>query len=335
MRKFTTTYLALGCAVLLALTSIVHAADAQQWKTYCDDAKKAANERRYPESDQLMSMALGIAESFGEADPRLVETLFLAAELQRARKKFAEAEPHLRRALAVREAKLGTNHMSVAECVYHLGGNMTEQRKFAEAEALLKRAEYIAKWKTSSYSPVVGTCQAALARSYALAGRYDEADKLYTAALKVLGTVSSKTQFKGPDMLEERLFVPDYRRVMQIRMEQAQTLHSAKKYKEAEESFKKLLKLIEDREAKDSVLLVNPLLAFGLHCADLKKYPAAEAHLLRRQDIIAKNVGPKHPAHLPTMAALERVYREQGRTAEADVLAGQLTEAGVKPADAK
>ncbi len=335
MKKITTMMRAAGCAMLLALASSVHAVDAQLLKTYCDDAKKAADERRYTEADQFMSRALGVAESFGEADPRLVETLFLAAELQQKRKKFGDAEPHLRRALAVREAKLGTNHMSVAECAFYLGGNLTEQRNFAEAELLLKRAEYIAKWKTSSYSPVVGTCQAALARNYALAGRYDDADKLYTAALRVLGTLNSKTQFKSADMLEERIFVPDYRRVMQIRMEQAQNLHSAKKYAETETAFKKLVKLIEDREGKDSVLLVNPLLAFGLHYTDMKQYPAAEIQLLRRQDILSKNIGPKHPAHLNTMVALERVYREQGKEVEAGLLARQLAEAGVKPAPEK
>lgn len=323
---------AVGCALTLTLTTELRAADAQQWKTYCDDAKKAAGERKFTEANQFMSMALAVAEGFGEADPRLVETLFLAAGIQQANRQFAEVEPHLRRALAVREAKLGTNHLSVAECAFFLGGNLTDQRKFADADVLLKRAEFICKWKNGGYHPTVGTCQAALARNASLAGHYDEADKLYTAALRILGTQTSTTKFKGgPDMVEERLFIPDYRRVMQIRMEQAQTLHSAKKYKDAEEAFKKLVKLIEDRESKDSVLLVNPLLAFGLLYADLKQYPLAESQLLRRQDIIARLVGPKHPANLVTMTALERVYREQGKEVEAELLARRLAEAGVKP----
>ena len=341
MRNSRMTSSTAACAVLLwlaGLTATLHAAavDAKLWKTYCDDAKKAVQERHDQEADQFIGMAVGAAESFGEADPRLVETLFMAAGLEQARKRFADAEAHLRRALAVREGRLGTNHLSVAECVFHLGNNLSDQKKFTEAEPLLKRAEHIAKWKTSAYHPTVGTCQAALARNYSLAGRYDEADKLYTAALKILGTQTSTTKFKGgPDVIEERLFVPDYRRVMQIRMEQAQTLHLAKKYKDAEGAFKKLVKLIEDREGKDSVLLVNPLLSFGLHYADVKNYPTAEMLLLQRQSIITQHAGPKHPAHLATKVALERVYREQGKDVEADLLARQLMEAGVKPGAAK
>lgn len=335
MRDFTIGLWAAGCAALLSLTSGLHGADASLWKTYCNDAKKAANERRFAEASQFMNLALGMAEQFGEADLRLVETLFLAAGIQQANKQFAEAEPHLRRALAVREGRLGTNHLTVAECAFHLGRNLAEQQKFAEAEPLLKRAEHIAKWKAGSYHPIVGTCQAALARSYFLAGRHAEADKLYTAALKVLGTPRTTTTFTGPNEVQDNVFVPNYRRVMQIRLEHAQTLHAANKHKDAEAAFQKLVKLIEDVEDKESYLLINPLLAFSRHYADTKKLPAAEALLLRRQTIVTKHAGPSHPEHLVTKAALERVYREQGKQVEADLLARQLAEDGVKPASEK
>jgi tetratricopeptide (TPR) repeat protein len=326
---------AAGGVALLWLASTAHAADQQLWKTYCNDARKSANERRFTEANQFMSMALAVAEQFGKADLRLVETLFLAANIQEADEQFAEAEPHLRRALALRESKLGSNDLNVAECAFYLGGNLTEQRKFAEAEVLLKRAEHIAKWKTSSYHPVVGTCQAALARNCSLAGRYDEANKLYTAALRILGTQSTTRRFTAPNRVRESTFIPDYPKVMQIRLEQAQTLHVAKKYKDAEEAFKKLVKLVEDVEGKDSDLLMNPLLAFSRHYADTKKLPAAEALLLRRQAIVTKHAGASHPEHLVTKAALERVYREQGKQAEADLLARQLAEAGAKPVPGK
>lgn len=335
MKNFTMTFWAAGCALLFAQASDICAADAQLWKTYCDDARKSADERRFTEANQFAGMALGVAEQFGEADLRLIETLFLAASIQAADKHFDEAEPHLRRALALREAKLGTNDINVAECAFHLGGNLSEQRKFTEAETQLKRAEHIAKWKAGSYHPVTATCQAALARSYYLAGRYAEADKLYVAALKVLGSQSSKTTFSGPNEILESVFMPNYQRVTQMRTEQALCLHNEKKYKEAEEAFKKVVKLVEDVAGKDSPLLSGPLLAFAHHYADMKKYPAAEALLLRRQTIITKAVGEKHPEQLKTIIALEQVYRAQGKTAEADLLVKQLAEAGVKPAPAK
>ncbi len=323
------------CALLLTLAAHLHAADAKLWKTYCDDAWKSAEARRFAEAKQFASLALAVAEQFGEADQRLIETLFLVASIHRADKQFADAEPPLRRALALREAKLGANDINVAECAFVLGGNLSEQRKFTEAETHLKRAEHIAKWKAGSYHPVVATCQAALARNYFLAGRYDEADKLYVAALRILGTLNIKTTFSGPNEVQDNVFVPNYRRVMQIRLEQAQSLHAGKKYKEAEEAYKKLVKLIEDVEGKESFLLTGPLLSFAMHYADVKKYSASEPLLLRSQAVIAKAASEKHPEFLKTMAALERIYRDQGKTAEADRLARELAEAGVKPAPAK
>ncbi|NBV23159.1 MAG: tetratricopeptide repeat protein [Proteobacteria bacterium] len=327
-----------GLALLLGLVAHNSAADADPkiWKQYCDDARKAAAEHAYNEAEQFLKLALAMAEKFGENDPRLVETLLLAAGIQIDNKHHADAEPHLRRALALREARLGAHHLSVAECAFYLGGNLSDQKKYADAEQLLRRAESICKWKSGAYHPLVGTCQAALAHNYALAGRYDEADKLYTAALKILGTQSSSTKFDGgPDVIVRTTFIPDYPRVMQIRLEQAQTLELAKKYAEAETGFKKLIKLIEDRESKDSVLLVNPLLAFGRYYAGRKNYPTAEALLLRSDSLITQHGGPKHRAHLAALGVLERVYRDQGKIAEADGLAGQLAGLGVKSAPAK
>lgn len=336
MRNLTITIWAARCVLLVALAGSLHAADANLWKTYCDDAKKAAGERRFTEANQLVSKALGVAEQFGEADPRLVETLFLAAGVLMAEKRFAEAEPHLRRTLVLREAKLGTSHLSVAESAFNLGRNLAEQKKFVEAEALLKRAEHTAKWKLGSYHSAVATCQAALARCHFLAGRHADADKLYTAALKVLGTPRTTTKFTDrPNEVQDEVFVPNYRRVMQIRLEHAQTLHAAKRTKDAEEAFKKLVKLIEDVEGRDSVLLINPLLAFSAHYSEQQKHALAESLLVRRQAILTKSVGDNHPEQLVTKIALEKVYRSQGKVAEADALAQQLPQPGAKPGGEK
>lgn len=325
-----------ACAACLTLTTVLSAADVGAWKDHLDDARKAADERRHGDADRALALALAAADQFTPGDPRLLQTLYLAAAIKQGRKQFAEAEPHLRRALAVRERELGTNHLNSAECAFNLGRNLAEQKKFVEAEALLKRAEHTAKWKLGSYHPAVATCQAALARCHFLAGRHADADKLYTAALKVLGTPRTTTKFTDrPNEVQDEVFVPNYRRVMQIRLEHAQSLHAARRTKDAEEAFKKLVKLIEDVESRDSLLLINPLLAFSAYYSDQQKHAQAESLLTRRQTILTKHVGDNHPEHLVTKAALEKVYRSQGKVAEADTLARQLAEAGVKPSEAK
>lgn len=335
MRKLKMSLWGVACAALLPMFCSGQTADAGIWKTYCDDAIKSAVERRFTEAEQFIRLALAVAEKFGNNDPRLTDTFLLAGRILSVAKRNAEAEPHLRQALALTEARLGSNHLNAAECNIRLGVNLTDQRKFTDAEPFLKRAEHIVKWKNGGYHPTVGTCQSALARNHLLAGRYDEADKLYAAALRILGSQNTKTTFTGPNEVLDTVFVPNYRRVMQIRLEQAQSFHGGKKFKDAEEAFKKLVKLVEDREGKDSELLITPLLAFAVHYADVKKYSAAEALLLRRQLVLTQQFGLKHPEHISTMVVLERVYRAQDKIADADRLAKQLAEAGAKPASEK
>ena len=179
----------------------------------------------------------------------------------------------------------------------------------------------------------MATCQAALARNCALAGRLDEADKLYTSALKILGHPSTSKTFSETraNIVEQRMFVPDYPRVMQIRLEHALTLHLAKRYADAEEAFKKLLKLITDREGKSSLLQVEPLLAFAEHYSERKRPADAEPLLRQRLALLAPSVKPDHPATLTTKFALERACRDLGKTAEADALQQELSAAGFKP----
>jgi tetratricopeptide (TPR) repeat protein len=336
MKHLSLLRLVAAFAACLALTTVLSAADAGAWKGHFEDARKAADEGRHADADRALALALTAADQFGEGDLRLVQTLHLAASTHQRRRQFAEAEPHLRRVLAMRERALGANHEFVAESAFNLGRNLTEQKKFADAEALLKRAETIAKWKVGSYHPAVATCQAALARCHALAGRFADADKLYTAALRVLGTPRTTTTFtERPNEVQDNVFIPNYRRVMQIRLEHAQTLHAAKRTKDAEEAFKKLVKLIEDVESRDSLLLAKPLLEFSLHYSDQQKLAQAEPLLLRRQAILTKHLGDNHAEHLVTKAALEKIYRGQGKVVEADELALQLSQAGAKPGGEK
>ena len=62
-----------------------------------------------------------------------------------ARGRYAEAEPLLKRALAIREQQLGTDHPDTATSLGNLAELYSTQGKYAEAEPLLKRA--LAIWE--------------------------------------------------------------------------------------------------------------------------------------------------------------------------------------------
>ncbi len=54
--------------------------------------------------------------------------------------KPTQAEPHIRRALAIRKAALGAGHPDVAESVSNLGLVYLRQKRTLDAQALLRRA---------------------------------------------------------------------------------------------------------------------------------------------------------------------------------------------------
>ncbi len=57
--------------------------------------------------------------------------------------KYSQAEPLLKRALAIYEKVLEPNHRDVASVLQYLGLLYTEQGKYAEAKPLLARARAI------------------------------------------------------------------------------------------------------------------------------------------------------------------------------------------------
>ena len=67
--------------------------------------------------------------------------------------KLAEAEPLYRRALAIREEKLGDDHPDVAQSLNNLALLLKTQGKLAEAEPLSRRALDIFEQKLGAGHP--------------------------------------------------------------------------------------------------------------------------------------------------------------------------------------
>ena len=96
------------------------------------------------------------------------------------RGKYAEAEPLLKRALAIREKALGTDHPDVATSLEALGLLYTKQGKTAAAEPLLKRSLAIYESGLGANHPHVARCCAKMAQCCRAMGQEAEAEKLET-----------------------------------------------------------------------------------------------------------------------------------------------------------
>ena len=115
---FRTLSLALLFA-LLCVTSVTWSpisASAQDglWENYMDAGRQALEQRDFPAAEKHFAAALSEAKRDGPETERVAATLYGQAELLADRGNEAEVEPLLRRALAIREKVLPTDHPDLA-----------------------------------------------------------------------------------------------------------------------------------------------------------------------------------------------------------------------------
>jgi tetratricopeptide (TPR) repeat protein len=75
------------------------------------------------------------------------------ASLYQAQGKYAEAEPLLQRALAIREQQLGPDHPDTATSLNNLAGLYQDQGRYAEAEPLFQQALAICEQQLGASHP--------------------------------------------------------------------------------------------------------------------------------------------------------------------------------------
>ena len=106
----------LALLLILALTQSLTAWQAQNtnWETYIDAGNKERNEGHYNQAEKLYLLAVEEAQKLGQQDTRYAISLNNLGELYDTQGKYTQAEPLLKRALAIDEKALGSNHPDVA-----------------------------------------------------------------------------------------------------------------------------------------------------------------------------------------------------------------------------
>ena len=97
------------------------------------------------------------------------------AELYRAQGRYVDAEPLIKRSLAIYEKVLGHDHPDVGLSLNNLAALYNDQRRYADAEPLLKRALAIREKALGPNHPDVGVSLNNLAVLYGAQSRYADA----------------------------------------------------------------------------------------------------------------------------------------------------------------
>lgn len=112
----------------------------EKWTSYWESAGKAIALEKFIHAEPLLYAALDIAEDFPADDRRLTMTLECLAEILFRQRELAQAEPVVKRVIAIYEARYGPDHPDVGVFTNNLGLLYHSQKKHFMAESEYQKA---------------------------------------------------------------------------------------------------------------------------------------------------------------------------------------------------
>lgn len=150
-------------------------------------AESYSEQGNYAESQHVYERILvHRLNQFGPNHPILVQEFANLAGVLCAQEKFNQAEPFMRRAVAVLETAQA-EEVKLAECLNLLGMIYFRQEKLTEAEKTLVRTIELRRAHLGANHPDVGLALNDYARVLKKLGQNEEAEKAYSTAKTILG----------------------------------------------------------------------------------------------------------------------------------------------------
>ena len=218
--------------------------------------------------------------------------------------RYAEAELFYKRALDIREAKLGKDHPDTAYSLNDLALLYSEQGRYAEAEPFYKRSleiheKVLGKDHSHTAAPLNN-----LALLYVAQGRYAEAEPLYKQTLEI----------------KEAKFGKDHPSTARSLNNLAWLYVVQSRYTEAVPLYKQSLEIRETKLGRDHLDTAYSLNDLAWLYVIPGLYAEAEPLYKRSLEIHEKVLGKDHSHTAATLNNLALLYAAQGRYAEAEPL---------------
>jgi Tfp pilus assembly protein PilF len=242
---------------------------------YAKEALERAEDPYFPEGSVLDFLAGFI----GLDSPGLGRSLNDLAMVYEGQGRYAEAEPLLKRALAIRETALGPDHPDVATSLNNLAMVYEGQGRHAEAEPLFKRALLIREKRLGPDHPDSGASLNNLAMVYERQGRHVQAELLCQRALAI----------------REKALGPDHPDVGKSLNNLASIYAEQGSYAEAERLYQRALAIREEALGPDHPDVGGTLNNIATTYAAQRRYAEAEPLFQRALAIREEALGPDHP----------------------------------------
>jgi tetratricopeptide (TPR) repeat protein len=216
----------------------------------------------------------------------------------------AEAEPLMRRTLAIDEKRLGSDHPDVAIRLNNLAMLLHDTNRFAEAEPLMRRALAIDEKSFGADHPNVAMRLSNLAELLRTTDRFADAEPLFRRALAI----------------DEKSFGPDGPNVGVFLNNLAELLRATHRFAEAEPLFRRALAIDERSFGPDHPNVARGLNNLALLLQATDRLAEAEPLMRRSVAIDEKSFGPDHPDTATVLCNLARLLQDTDRLAEAEPL---------------
>ncbi len=262
--------------------------------------------RNWPRLDPLTPHARVIVEHADGAEisqptGRLMNRLGL---LLKTRARYVEAEPLLRRVLAVDRASYGSDHPEVATDLSNLALLLQDTNRMSEAEQMFRRALALDEASYGPFHPKVAKDLNNLATSLHATNRLTEAEPLFRRALAI----------------EESSHGTNSPEVARVLNNLAGLLQATNRLSEAEPLFRRALAIDQVSYGPDHphVATVLDNLADLLRAAN--RLSEAEPLQQRALTIFEASYGPDHPEVAIALDNFARLLVATGRLSEAEPL---------------
>jgi tetratricopeptide (TPR) repeat protein len=217
---------------------------------------------------------------------------------------WTEAEPLMRRALAVSEKSFGTEHPVVAVSLNNLAQLLKATNRLAEAEPLMRRALAIDETSFGNERPNVAIRLNNLAQLLQDTNRLAEAEPLMRRAL----------------VIDEKSFGNEHPKVA-IRLNNlALLLHATNRLAEAEPLIRRALAIDEKSLGPEHPNVARDLNNLAQLLQDTNRLAEAEPLMRRALAIDEKSFGAEHPTVARDLNNLATLLQDTNRLAEAEPL---------------
>jgi tetratricopeptide (TPR) repeat protein len=258
---------------------------------------------RWEEAEPQSTTALQEAEHMND-DKLISSALTNHAQLLQATNRFAEAEPLMRRALAIDKASFGPQHPEVARDLNNLAALLKATNRLAEAELHYRRALAILEGSLGERHPNVAAGLNNLAQLLKATNRLAEAEPLMRRVIAILEASPGENH---PDVGTSLNNL-------------ASLLHSTNRLAEAEPLMRRALGIDEASFGTDHPAVARDLNNLAQLLQGTNRLAEAELLMRRALAIDEASYGPDHPEVAIRLNNLAQLLKATNRLAEAELL---------------